>query len=259
MIRFIKASYNDIVGMRDNYLSTIYESQELFLELIVKESEYFLIEDEKVSGYFIISRDNILVEYYLTASILRNAECIFDKIIADLKVSKVYCKSFDPILLKCCMNNRLTYKIDGLLFRDFINTSTDPMSEFLIRKAKKGDIPALLQYRDGLYESEEELSKFVSGENVLMFLLNGELIGCGYLIKIIDNRNFHDIGMWVNSAYRRRGYGERIIAYLKNYCLQNHFIPVCGCGVENVGSRKTLEKNGFFSRHTLIEFECSEK
>jgi RimJ/RimL family protein N-acetyltransferase len=29
--------------------------------------------------------------------------------------------------------------------------------------------------------------------------------------------------------------------------------PVCGCAVENIGSRRTLERAGFLTRHRLLE------
>lgn len=87
-----------------------------------------------------------------------------------------------------------------------------------------------------------------------MYCLDNQLIGCGFLIRSMDNREFYDIGMWVNSVYRGKGFATRIISHLKGYCLENNMVPICGCAVDNKASKKTLEKNGFFSKHDLIEF-----
>lgn len=254
MIRFYKADYCDIEVLRNKYFSTIYEAQELFLELIVKQSDYYIIKDENVIGYCIMLSDQTLVEYFVANNEIKHVEQIFKKVIEDLSVKRVYCKSFDSILLKCCLNYALSYKIEGLMFRDFYDTRPDRMAEFNIRKAIVNDIPNLLQYTDELYESEEELYLLVMGGNIFMYHLESQLIGCGFLIRTMDNRMFYDIGMWVNSAYRRKGFATRIVAHLKEYCLENNMVPICGCAVDNQASRKTLEKNGFFSKHDLIEF-----
>ena len=60
--------------------------------------------------------------------------------------------------------------------------------------------------------------------------------------------------MWVNSAFRNKGYATRIIANLKGYCLKNNIFLTCGCDIDNIASKKTLEKNGFISKHDLLEF-----
>lgn len=255
MVRFNQVSYCEIETLRNEYFNSIYEAQELYLEFLVKQANYYIIKNETAVGYFAISAQDIMVEYFVTKNSIKDSERIFKTIINGFNVKKVYCKSFDSVLLKCCLNNALSYKIGGILFRDFLNTKPDAMDEFIIRRAEESDITNLLQYTDGLYESEEELYQMVRGRNILMYHLDNQLIGCGFLTKIMQNKQFYDIGMWVNSAFRKKGFATRIIAHLKSYCLGNNAVPICGCAADNLASRKTLEKNGFFSKHDLIEFE----
>lgn len=236
-------------------MDNIYEAQELYLELMVKKGDYYIIEYGEIVGYFIVSSQKHLIEYYVIQRHIRDCEWIFTKIIIEFNIEKVYCKSFDSILLKCCLKNTVSYKVIGTLFRNYLHTKSDEFDDFVIEKAKDSDIPLLLQQTDELYESEEELSEMVKNGNVIMYYQNDILIGCGFLIKVIDNRKFYDIGMWIKSDFRKRGFATRIIANLKGYCLDNHLIPICGCAVDNLASKKTLEKNGFFSKHDLIEFQ----
>lgn len=212
------------------------------------------MKEKGCSFYFILSPQRILVEYYLIQNNQKDCEGIFKKIIESFNVEKVYCKSFDSLLLKCSLKNALSHRIIGTLFRDFVETESDAIDEFDIRKAMEEDIPVLLQYTDELYESKDELYKMVRAGNIYMYHLQNHLIGCGFLTKTINNRDFYDIGMSVNSPFRKKGYGTRIIANLKVYCLNNDMTPICGCAVDNIASKKTLEKNGFISKHDLIEF-----
>ncbi len=87
-------------------------------------------------------------------------------------MQEVYCKSLDPVLPKCCLENAVSYEI-------------------IIDE----DIPVLLQYTDELYESEDELSKLVKAGNIYMYHLHNHLIGCGFLTKVINNRNIYDIDL----------------------------------------------------------------
>jgi hypothetical protein len=176
MIRFLKVSYCEIEKLRNEYFDSIYEAQELYLELLVKQADYYIIEYEKLVGYFIISPQDIMVEYFVANTKIKDCEWIFKAIVNDFNVKKIYCKSFDSILLKCCLNNAIPYKVIGTLFRDFFDTKPDTMDEFLIKVAIDSDIAYLLQYTDGLYESEEELHQMVRNENILMYHLDDQLI-----------------------------------------------------------------------------------
>lgn len=254
MVKFKKVSYDTVKVIRDEYFDSIYEVQELYMELLVEEADYYIIELRDIIGYFIITQEGVLIEFYLTIDNIRNCQSIFKKIISDYNISRVYCKSFDSVLLKCCLKNSASHKVIGTLFRDFTNTDTDEMEGFSIKTASDTDIHYLLEQTDGLYESEKELMKLVKAGNINMYLFEGQLIGCGFLIKILNKRNFYDIGMWVNPIFRKMGYASRIIANLKGYCLKNNMIPTCGCASDNIASQRVLEKNGFISKHDLVEF-----
>lgn len=255
MIQISGTDISGIGSLRQDYLNSLPEFQELYLEMLVEDSEYFSISRDAITiGYAIKTRDNILVEFYLKDEFVPDSQIVFGRIIDSLSITNVYCKSFDHLLLVCCLSYGAAYKIIGTLFRDYLNTKEFPPDGMTIRVADHSDYDFLLQQKDGLYETPEELNKFVNGGNISMFLKDGRLMGCGYLIRVHDRWNCYDIGMWVNPDYRNLGIATQIISYLKNVCLENSWRPQCGCAVDNIASQKTLEKNGFISKHKLIEF-----
>lgn len=157
--------------------------------------------------------------------------------------------------MTCCHAFSKSSKLLGTLFRDYTHEISVQVDDSInIRLAQQRDIPHLLTYDSDLYETVEELQYTVSGNMVYMFEKNEKLIGCGYLIKILLDKHYYDIVMWVNPDFRHCGYASMIISYLKNYCLSKNYIPVCGCASDNIASRKTLERNGFLSKYCLIEF-----
>lgn len=255
-IQIIKTDPDDIHPLRIEYLNHLLEFQELYLELLTETGQFYkILIDESLIGYCIITIDNILIEFYTREeNIVRNTE-IFKYIMNDLIISSIYCKSFDTFLYNCCKNESYQSKVIGTLFRIFKATPMVEMKDISIRLADNDDYPLLLQQEGDLYETPEELKRFIVGKNILIFERNSKLLGCGYLIKVHPNYNFYDIGMWVHPQYRQKGIATYIISYLKDVCINKQWAPICGCAVENIASKKTLEKCGFISNYQLLEFQ----
>jgi GNAT superfamily N-acetyltransferase len=59
------------------------------------------------------------------------------------------------------------------------------------------------------------------------------------------NRPYGDIYMEVVEPFRRRGLGSFLVQELKRVCYEQGDIPSARCGINNIASRKTLQKAGF--------------
>lgn len=256
MIHIVKTDKEEIVLLREEHLKRLPVFQELFLEMLVDEGIYYCINfDNITAGYVVMTKDRILVEFHLQDRYIPYCPEIIEKTISELKIKKIYCQSFDSLLLSNCMLQSLDYKLIGHLFRDIIEVPSYTNKQLEVKWATEEDYSFLLEQKDGLYETPEELRTFIRRHSVLMFYhpLN-QLAGCGYLIKIHESFDYFDIGMWVNPEFRKQGIATAIISWLKEWCLRNDYYPICGCDIHNIASRKTLEKNGFVSQYKLIEF-----
>jgi GNAT superfamily N-acetyltransferase len=257
MRAFEQSAISAVKDLREKYFESIKLSQELFVERLAAGGTCFTIkENGERAGYFIKSKDNIIIEFFIEDAFVSLKEAAFKDIIERFSISKAYCKSFDFLLLACCHTYAKGGKIAGTLFRGYAQTPLlHNAGEFCVRIAAEKDISFLQTFKSGLYETVQELNFTVKNEMLHMFEKENEFIGCGYLIKILPDKNYYDTGMWTNPAYRRRGYASKIISYLKKYCIDNGYIPVCGCAAGNEASRKTLERNGFYGKYCLIEFD----
>ena len=257
MMQFEPTDLAILKKLREDYFQNIRLPQELLIEWIIAKGTYYkILSGRRFIGYFILSKNNYLVEFHLLGKYAVEREVVFKQVLDEFSVSKAYCKSFDPLLITCCHTFCKKSRVYGTLFRDYTNTVTSAWdTDLQIRIAEKKDISFLSQFESGLYESLEELKYTVNNKMLYLFRKGDFLIGCGYLIKILPDKNYYDIGMWTSPAFRNQGYATKIIAWLKKHCLEKNLVPVCGCSVDNTASRKTLEKNGFTSRHCLIEFD----
>lgn len=255
MIQLEKINQHDAAALRMEYLRQLPEFQELYLEMMAEEAACFkLTEHDEFVGYVLRTEQGILVEFYLRDAFVPLCSDVFKQVLAELQIQSVYCKSFDALLLNCCLLEGMAYEPIGALFRTLVEAPGFPIEGTNTRWALPSDSEFLLQQEGELYETPQELERFVNGRNILMFEHAGALVGCGYLIRVHPNFDFYDIGMWVNPLFRKQGWATRIISHLKELCLQNHWTPICGCAIENVASQKTLERNGFVSKFKLLEF-----
>jgi len=261
-LRFESVNISALKNLRMSYFYEIKLAQELYLEWEVqKGGQYYkiLANDHEIIGYFILNKDNVLVEFYLIQDYIVKKEEIFSMILHEHAIKKVYCKTFDSILLICSHVFARSSKVMATIFRDYVSGILMELEGAIrVRVARESDINKLLQYEGtGLYETPEDLKYTVSNKMVYLFERDTNLIGCGYLIRVLSDKNFYDIGMWVNPEFRQQGYGTMIISHLKKFCFSHGYSPICGCSVENALSRKVLEKNGFISKYGILEFEVS--
>jgi predicted acetyltransferase len=64
-----------------------------------------------------------------------------------------------------------------------------------------------------------------------------------------------DIGMIVSPLYRKSGYGTFLLGKAKEIAIRIGKTPICSCEKDNLGSLKSIQKNGFRSIHQLLSVE----
>ena len=261
-MNILKTTLDKIAKYRINYLNSLPEFQELFIELMINNSDcYFLqIEDNKI-GYTIRNTNSVLIEFYVLSQYIPESNNIFSQVLKDLSITEVYCKSFDALLLSNCLLSSMSYSVLGVLYRDYVKDKTKKDQDLIMEKA---DLPSreLLISQEGsireLFETEQQLTYFIQNENVFIFYKNDELIGCGMVLRTNPDWDYCDLGVWVNPLKRRNGFGSQIIIKLREYALKKNMKPSCGCALENLASQRTLEKSGYVSQYKLINFKINK-
>lgn len=254
MFKLIKVKPALLKKLREEYLSELPESQELFLELFIRKGEYYIFEfEDKPAGYVILN-EKIIYEYHTKKEFYSYRKELFDSVITKLNSESIFVKSFDYNLMNCCLLHNYKYSVDGFLFREYKKKGKDKRRT-KYRLADKDDLQSIIMVNDTFFENEDEVDYFLRKKNLYLFYNKEILIGVGLIHKINEYGNFCDIGMLVNPDFRKKGYGTEIISVLVDICKLNGMIPVCGCGVDNIASKKTLEKAGFINNYLMLNFK----
>lgn len=250
-----KTNLNLISELRKQYLNSLYEFQDIYLEFIVEQSDCYLLENynDRI-GYVIISEDNALIELFVIGMFSHDSVKYFNQIVKDLNIHSVLCKSYDSLLMNCCLSNNMTYKLIGCLYRDFVDRGINKSMELNFRYAGDSDMPFLLSQEDEVFEPKEFLKRFVDNKSILVFEDFEDIVGCGFLTRVNEDFDYYDLGVWIDEKYRRKGYATQIMLQMIDLCNIKNLKPICGCDIDNAASRGMLNKLGFYSKHKLIEF-----
>lgn len=257
-MKIVKTSIDKIKKYRTDYLNSLPEFQELFIELMICKSDYYIFQaDNNEIGYAIRNNDGVLIEFYLLDKYIPDSNEFFRQALKDLSITDIYCKSFDSLLLSNCLLKTLPYSILGLLYRDYFEPLIKKDLTIKMTRADLLSVKLLLGQDESikeLFETEQQLIDFIKNENVFEFYKNEEFVGCGMAIRTHPDWSFCDLGVWVNPSKRGNAIGSQIILKLREFSINNNLEPSCGCAIENQASQKTIEKSGFVSRYKLINF-----
>lgn len=248
----------EVASLRKQYLDSLPKFQDIYLELVINDSVYYkLSSDNQVIGYAIVSADDILVEFYIENTFSGNSQDYFHVLIQQLGIKGVLCKSFDSLLLNCCLVYSLPYKAIGYLYRDYSDKGLPLNEDLPFRYAGTPDLPFLQQQNDEVFEPKALLKEFVDRQGIIILEQGKHIAGCGFLSQVVADYPYYDLGVWVEAAFRRQGFAVQIMLYMLRLCRNNGWLPVCGCDAANSASQKMLSKIGFISHYKLLEFDTA--
>lgn len=253
-----KTHPTEVAALRKQYLDSLVKFQDIYLEFVIRDSAYYKLSSEnQVIGFVIVSADDLLVEFYIVEKFSKNSPEYFHALVQQLSIKGVYCKSFDHLLLNCCLVYSLPYKVIGYLYRDFTDKGIPLNKNLSFRYAGTPDLPFLQQQNDEVFEPKTLLKDFVERKGIIILEQGNQIAGCGFLTQVVADYPYHDLGVWVDAAFRRQGYAVQIMLYMLRLCHNNGWVPICGCDAANHASQEMLSKIGFISHDKLLEFDTA--
>ena len=241
--------------LRERHFASLREPQVHYLEQRVVAAHSLRIGPADAPlGYMAID-DGAVVEFHATDALLPQLSEAFYAAAAFGGASSAIVESYDPLGLAAATGRPTQVKTVGVNCTAWSDERFEPPPGFVPRLAGPGDFDFLTELAPGLFEHpDEEIPRRLAAREIVLYELEGTPVGCGTSTPVRLGADAFDIGVGVHPDWRRRGLGEQIIRHLKHRCLTELGVrPVCGCAVENVASRRTLERAGFLTAHRLLE------
>jgi RimJ/RimL family protein N-acetyltransferase len=102
--------------------------------------------------------------------------------------------------------------------------------------------------QDGFYTGNGRIALAVRIKNGEIYLLRSQdmLIGVGFVSPLGRTPDYADIAMIIDGRHRMQGFAVQLVKQLIQISLHKGLIPTALTSPQNIASRKTLEKCGFF-------------
>ncbi len=236
-------------ALRELYLNSLVEPQELFLEQQVSAGTAFVLADYAYAVVF----EETLVEFFVAPGETKDRDEIFAAGMVGTSASKVLCKSYDTLLLCAALSRTAHVTPGGLLFRRIGDPTFLEQPGLTLGKGTTLDAARVFEFNDDFFVDVQEIEDYAEHGGLFLLTKGAEVVGCGIGKAVIEGRPDIDIGMLVAPVHRRRGYGAHIISYLKQHYLAKGLSPICGCSADNIGSQRALVNAGFISEHRLLQ------
>jgi GNAT superfamily N-acetyltransferase len=241
--------------LREVYFRSLAEPQVHYLEQRVAAAQRFVVRLGASDVGYAAIHDGAIVEFFVADSLLPQLGEVFYAAAEEGGAGSAVIKSYDPLMLAAASDRPVRVAAIGVNCTSWSDARFVPAAGFAARPGGPDDLPIVQAVGPGLFERPEDIPHDLETGRITIYELNGEPVGCGVLSPVREGADALDIGVGVLPAWRRNGVGEQIVRHLKLVCLRELGMrPVCGCAVENVASRRTLERAGFLTRHRLLEF-----
>lgn len=203
---------------------------------------YQVMMEEQVLGYFGLLEESlhffhVLLEHHEIAPMA------FCEILSSFKPKSVYVMTQDSLFLAVLSEWDYEKKNESCLFIDSNKRYliTKDIEGLTIHLAQLKDRERILEGTGAFYDSLEQR---ITEQTIFLFEQGDQLLGCGHIERSLYCKDYVSVGMITCAEHRRKGIGQKIILYLKDWAYLNGIKPIAGCSYSNRLSRKTLEKAG---------------
>jgi GNAT superfamily N-acetyltransferase len=233
-----ESSLADVLAWRDLY------RQEMDCQIIHDSihfrpgwtREYLLRVGQTPVGYGSVAvggpwRDKpAIYEFHVAPPVRGRMFELFEAFIAASSAVAIETQSNDPTLGVLIHVYAGNVSSESILFHDRITTHQPPPEGAVFRPATAEDAASIIERKlDAIAQWVVELE--------------GQIVATGGVLSHY-NRPYGDIFMSVAESHRRRGLGSYIVQELKRICYERGDVPAARCGINNLPSRRALQKAG---------------
>jgi len=232
------------------------EPQIYHQERSVSAARTFLVGPASAPLGYLAAHDGAVVEFWANDNALPDLGELFYAAAMRAGATSAIVKSYDRLALVAIASRPFQGATIGVNCTAWSDERYDPPPGFSPRPGCPGDLSILVDIGPGLFGAPDEAAQDLAGGRITIYEVDGSAAGCGILSPVREGADAFDLGVGILPQWRRRGLGEQIVRHLKQVCLRELGVrPVCGCAVENIASRRTLERAGFLAHHRLLELK----
>lgn len=256
---FNKVTHNPILDtLKIQWRKTLTGPQDGMWETLTDYANHLEIKaDNQTIGYACVDDENRLLQCYIIPEWLHKGIGILEQLMKEAQVSSALVGTNNPVFMSLVMHFQQSVTIDTYLFTDEI-ASENTVSNGTLKLAWQDDLTTLVTfYNESVGAPKEWLQGYLGNlitRGELFFLFDGtEILGTCEVRNSDTDSSIADVGMVVSSNHRQKGIGSFLLGKAKELAYDLERRPICSCEKDNLGSLKSIHKNGFRSTHQMLK------
>lgn len=247
-----------IEPLRDEWRNSLTAPQDDMWEAFtdVYATQWEITNEDKIIGYASVNEENRLLQFYVIPKWMDKGNQIFEQFIFEQKINEVIVGTNNPYYLSLAMHYQKSVRIHYYQFQNLLETKLDK-KDGKLRLGKMEELEKLVEFCHTSTGAPKEwlngyISTWVSKGGFFVFENESEILGTMEVRKSDTFPGVANLGMIVSPNHRKKGIGTFLLGKAKETALNWNLKPICGCDFDNVGSLKSINKNGFRNMNQML-------
>jgi len=245
----------------DNLRSALYQKLTAPIDamweiLYIRRSQHYLIkEGDQTWGYCCINDDGCLLQLFLKDAHHSKMNKVVVELIKTNLVTSASLSSKEPLAFNACLFHSKSIKPNTFCF-EHANIPVTLQNRPDLRLVSTEDIPsvkAFLKTQVGMDDTFGYTENLVERKEIFLLKEADTIIATSECRMSDTQPEIADLGIIVNRNYQSKGIATQIMQMQVNNVLRRNRRPICSTTVDNIASKRVIEKSGFYCSNIIFD------
>lgn len=262
-MNFIKTDITDTIkGLRSELYQKLTAPIDAMWEMLyIASSQHYLIQNENYTlGYCCVNEVGCLIQVFLEEAYIAQTDNVIKELIKSELIKSASLSSNEPVVFNACLFHSKSIKTNTFCFEHF-NKAIEVNSNLKIELVTNEDISSIKTFykeQVGMDDTFGYTEKLVSRKEIFMVKESDVIIATSEC-RISDTQSeIADLGIIVNREYQGKGIATQVMQMQIDRVLKMGRKPICSTTLDNIASRKTIEKSGFYCSNIIFDISFIE-
>ena len=226
---------------------------------IASAQDYLIEENDNTIGYCCINDEHCLLQIFLTERHQAKMKTAISSLIELGLINSASLSSSELISFNTCLALSKSTSVNTFCFQHD-NSHRNVESSWNIELVTAKDILLIkdfLKTQIGMVDTFGYTENLVSRKEIFMIKESDVLIATSERRISASQPRFSDVGIIVNKDFQGNGIATEVLQMQVNRILDEGREPICSTTVDNVASRKAIEKAGFYCTNVILDIQLT--
>jgi GNAT superfamily N-acetyltransferase len=246
-----------LAELREQWRKSLTGPQDGMWKIFRDTAEHWTFKaEDQVIGYACANEEHGLMQFFLSPLWQHKRLKTLQEFLKRESITKGIVGTNNPVFLSAALELMQSVEVETYLFTDQHQAvNQEKPGDFVAAKGE--DLDRLIAFYHQSIGAPASWLRGYLGNHLQrgeLFFLKQEdtIIGVCEVRKSDSNNSIADLGMVISPDFRRQGYGTFLLGKAKAVAQSWGCASICSCEKDNVGSTRSIQKNGFRSTHQLL-------